>query len=104
MRRIGRTVRRQPAVESIMADRKGLILGGTMALLLAAASGASAAPAAQSPVVVELFTSQGCSSCPPANANLATVSDRPGVLALSFGVTYWDYLGWKDSFARPEFT
>jgi hypothetical protein len=56
------------------------------------------------PVVVELFTSQGCSSCPPAEANLNAISDRPGVLALSFGVTYWDYLGWKDSFAKPEYT
>ena len=56
------------------------------------------------PVVVELFTSQGCSSCPPANASLAVISNRPDVLALSFGVTYWDYLGWKDTFAKPEFT
>jgi hypothetical protein len=56
------------------------------------------------PVVVELFTSQGCSSCPPANASLAAISNRPDVLALSFGVTYWDYLGWKDTFAKPEFT
>src|SRR5215470_7543302 len=60
--------------------------------------------AEKGPIVVELFTSQGCSSCPPANANLATIADRPDVLALSFGVTYWDYLGWKDSFAKPEFT
>src|SRR5262249_27361606 len=52
----------------------------------------------------ELFTSQGCSSCPPANASLASISNRPDVLALSFGVTYWDYLGWKDTFAKPEFT
>jgi hypothetical protein len=64
-----------------------------------------AGSAAQSqPVVVELFTSQGCSSCPPANANLAAVANRPDVLALSFGVTYWDYLGWKDTFAKPEYT
>ena len=56
------------------------------------------------PVVVELFTSQGCSSCPPANASLSAISEQPDVLALSFGVTYWDYLGWKDTFARPEFT
>lgn len=59
---------------------------------------------ASGPVVVELFTSQGCSSCPPANANLAAIADRPGVLALSFGVTYWDYLGWKDTFASPQYT
>ncbi|MDQ7247063.1 DUF1223 domain-containing protein [Dongia sedimenti] len=78
--------------------------GLAVALTLAAGSGAVAEPAAQSPVVVELFTSQGCSSCPPANANLAAIADRPDVLALSFGVTYWDYLGWKDSFAKPEFT
>ena len=60
--------------------------------------------AAGSPVVVELFTSQGCSSCPPANANLAAIAARPDILALSFGVTYWDQLGWKDTFARDEFT
>jgi hypothetical protein len=79
--------------------------GLVAALLLAAtAVGAPAEPLRQGLVVVELFTSQGCSSCPPANANLAAIADRPDVLALSFGVTYWDYLGWKDSFARPEFT
>lgn len=77
--------------------------GLAVALTLAAGSGALA-QSTQSPVVVELFTSQGCSSCPPANANLAAIADRPDVLALSFGVTYWDYLGWKDSFASPEFT
>jgi hypothetical protein len=74
-----------------------------MAAVLSA-SGAVAEIARQGPVVVELFTSQDCSSCPPANANLAAIADRPDVLALSFGVTYWDYLGWKDSFAKAEFT
>jgi hypothetical protein len=54
--------------------------------------------------VIELFTSQGCSSCPPANDNVAALSTRPDVLALSFGVTYWDKLGWKDTFAQPSFT
>jgi hypothetical protein len=80
--------------------------GGLMAVLTLAGamSSARAEPAAQSPVVVELFTSQGCSSCPPANANLAAIADRPDVLALSFGVTYWDYIGWKDTFAKPQFT
>jgi len=56
------------------------------------------------PVVVELFQSQGCSSCPPANANINAIAGRPDVLALSFGVTYWDQLGWKDSFASPRNT
>jgi hypothetical protein len=69
--------------------------------MLAASVGAAAA---QPLTVVELFTSQGCSSCPPANANLIKVKDQPGVLALSFNVTYWDYLGWKDTFGRKEFT
>ena len=54
--------------------------------------------------VYELFTSQGCSSCPPANAQITALSDDKDVLALSYGVTYWDYLGWKDTFAKPEFT
>jgi hypothetical protein len=67
-------------------------------------AGTADAASAEPPVVVELFTSQGCSSCPPANATLSTLADRPDVLALSFGVTYWDNLGWKDTFASPQFT
>jgi hypothetical protein len=56
------------------------------------------------PVVVELYQSQGCSSCPPADFNLNALADRPDVFALSFAVTYWDDLGWKDTFASPSFT
>ena len=56
------------------------------------------------PVVVELFQSQGCSSCPPANARVLAIAGRPDVLALSWEVTYWDYLGWTDSFGKPAFT
>ncbi len=56
------------------------------------------------PVVVELFQSQGCSSCPPANENILALVDRPDLLVLSFGVTYWDRLGWKDTFASHENT
>ncbi|WP_230206895.1 thioredoxin family protein [Novosphingobium sp. Gsoil 351] len=57
------------------------------------------------PVVVELFQSQGCSSCPPANANVnALAAARSDVIALSYAVTYWDQLGWKDTFAQPAFT
>ena len=61
-------------------------------------------PAASSPTVLELFQSQGCSSCPPALEVLREEADRPGIIALSFAVTYWDQLGWKDSFAQPAFT
>ena len=59
---------------------------------------------ASHPTVVELYQSQGCSSCPPAIANINAIAARPDVLALTFAVTYWDQLGWKDTFARPEFT
>ena len=55
-------------------------------------------------VVVELFQSQGCSSCPPAEENLNALAGDPQVLALSFGVTYWDSLGWKDTFATDAYT
>lgn len=54
--------------------------------------------------VVELFTSQGCSSCPPADAALKQFIERDDVLALAFHVDYWDYLGWKDTLASPENT
>lgn len=56
------------------------------------------------PVVVELYQSQGCSSCPPAIKNINIIAGRPDVLALTFAVTYWDQLGWKDTFAKPAFT
>jgi hypothetical protein len=58
-----------------------------------------ALPAYSRPVVVELFTSQGCSSCPPAEAYVGKLSTRADVIALSFHVTYWDNLGWRDRFA-----
>ena len=57
-----------------------------------------------SPVVVELYTSQGCSSCPPADALLAELAKQPGVIPLALHVDYWDYIGWADSFANPAFT
>lgn len=54
--------------------------------------------------VIELFTSQGCSSCPPADALLESYTKRSDVVALSFPVDYWDYLGWKDTLASPRFS
>src|SRR5579871_5161633 len=56
------------------------------------------------PWAVELFTSQGCSSCPPADAQLGKLALRPDIVALSFHVDYWDYIGWKDRFATKETT
>lgn len=56
------------------------------------------------PVVVELFTSQGCSSCPPAEAYMQELAKRDDVIALEFHVDYWDYIGWKDRFAKEAFT
>lgn len=57
-----------------------------------------------SPTVVELFTSQGCSSCPPADAILGQLSGRADLLTLTYNVDYWDYLGWKDTLASPVYT
>jgi hypothetical protein len=54
------------------------------------------------PVIVELFTSQGCSSCPPADAYFTALKDGPDVVALSYHVDYWDYLGWRDTLGSPE--
>ncbi len=98
------------------------LLATTTALFLAACSGAVATPSATTavaasgttqtaatgnpahPTVIELYQSQGCSSCPPADAVVNKFADRKDVIALSFAVTYWDDLGWKDIFGSPAFT
>ena len=69
-----------------------------------AASACSARSAATVPTVVELYTSEGCSSCPPAERWLSALEGHDGVVAVAFHVDYWDGLGWKDRFARPQFT
>jgi hypothetical protein len=69
------------------------------AVLMMAAS--TAATSGARPAVVELYTSQGCSSCPPADALLGEIAQRADVLALAFHVDYWDGLGWRDPFSLP---
>ncbi|MBT9244883.1 DUF1223 domain-containing protein [Gemmobacter fulvus] len=65
---------------------------------------AAMAAAQQGPVVVELYTSQGCSSCPPADEFFATLADDPSLIPLALHVDYWDYIGWEDRFASPSYT
>ena len=83
--------------------RRGVLIAALLGLA-ASDLGSGGAAEAKPPVVVELFTAQGCSSCSRASADLARLGDDKGVLALTFAVDYWDYLGWKDTFAKPEFT
>lgn len=92
--------RQSPGALSLMESAGG----GTFSALDVAPPMTAELPSSTLPVVVELFTSQGCSSCPPADAMLTLLAGKPEVLALSFHVDYWDYLGWADSFAKPEFT
>ncbi|ACL56850.1 DUF1223 domain-containing protein [Methylobacterium nodulans] len=74
-------------------------------LLVLLLGGSFPAAAGDAPrAVVELFTSQGCSACPPADRIIGDLSRDPSVIALSLPVTYWDYLGWKDTLARAAFT
>ncbi len=71
------------------------------ASLLVLAAFAFRAAAEPPQAVVELFTSQGCSSCPPADALLGHLARQPGIIALTLPVDYWDYLGWQDTFGSP---
>jgi hypothetical protein len=75
-----------------------------VALAAPSGPGPGRCESAEPKAVVELFTSQGCSSCPPADKLLKTYVERADVIALSYPVDYWDYLGWKDTFASPRFS
>ncbi|HYC68387.1 DUF1223 domain-containing protein [Brevundimonas sp.] len=90
---------------------RGWIIPAAVFAAASVAAGSSAQPtpprgpgeAPSEPVVVELFTAQGCAGCPEANARIEALAEEPGVIALTYAVDYWDYLGWEDTFARPEF-
>ncbi len=84
-----------------MTNRQIMRFAGMILGLAVAATPANADPR---PVVVELFTSQGCSSCPPADALLGELARRRDVLPLGFHISYWDSLGWKDPLSRPGST
>jgi hypothetical protein len=77
-----------------------MLIGAPSAMAQTDAPARGASPRA----VVELFTSQGCSSCPPADRLIAAMARDPAVIALTLPVDYWDYLGWKDTLAHPAFS
>lgn len=84
--------------------KRSFLLPCAQAIAIVIASGsvvASSSSFAPVTCVVELFTSQGCSSCPPADLLLASIARKPDVVAVSFPVDYWDYIGWKDTLASP---
>jgi hypothetical protein len=83
-----------------LTGRRSVLIAGASLL---AGRGATAEPRG-GPWSIELFTSQGCSSCPPADLYLGRLARRPDIVALSFHVDYWDYIGWKDRFASKEST
>ena len=97
---------RHPAPQSPALSRRSFLAAGSGALagLSAGPGQLLAAASASSPVVVELFTSQGCSSCPPADALLKRYLGRRDVIALSLNVDYWDYLGWRDTLGSAAFS
>lgn len=85
-------------------SRQGLFGGVVLGVASCCVTLAISAQEAAAANVVELFTSQGCSACPPADKVLSELARDPDTIALSFSVDYWDYLGWRDTNAKPEFT
>lgn len=102
-----------PGVINLRVMRmKGWLIPAAALLAASISAGSSAQPSPTrglrdapppEPVVIELFTAQGCAGCPEANARFEAAAGEPGVIALTWAVDYWDYLGWEDTFARPEF-
>lgn len=89
------------------ASRSTGIVAAVVAVVLGqlgVAGGLISSAQAQPRAVVELFTSQGCSSCPPADKIIGDLAKDPSVIALSMPIDYWDYLGWKDTLADSRFT
>jgi hypothetical protein len=85
----------------IAAACAALVLGGAQT---SAQMGARASVAADAPVVVELFTAQGCAGCPEANGVVEPLADEAGVILLTWPVDYWDWMGWRDTLAKPAFS
>ena len=82
----------------------GAMAAAALAAPIAQAQRCNAESGAQVPVMVELYTSEGCNSCPPADRWLSSLKDKHGVLAAAFHVDYWDRLGWKDRFGHARHT
>jgi hypothetical protein len=106
----------QAVVKLPAMNLRGLIFGVATAAAGLMTAGATLPPEPQptharpvsrvvrtTPVVLELFTAQGCAGCSEADRVVEEAADTPGVIVLTYGVDYWDYLGWADTFARPEF-
>ena len=89
-------------MNSSSLTRRSVLAAGAAAV--GASAGIRPLRAARTPVVVELFTSQGCSSCPPADAFMGDLAGEDGIIAVSLNVDYWDYIGWRDTLASPKHT
>lgn len=94
------------SIRGVRSTAAAFVLAGTMALVMTPRPADAAMELATdpNPVVVELYTSQGCSSCPPADEFLGELAQRRDVLALAFHVDYWNYIGWQDPFSSPAAT
>ncbi len=88
----------------LLHSARGALFGIAAAAMFTAGPAAVASAETTRPVVVELYTSQGCSSCPPADAFMGELIKQKDIIGLTFHVDYWDYIGWKDTFASPETT